>query len=211
MVRVKDASHIVLGPDRWDGPEDLSVEMTLAVDAEALYVGVSVRDDTVVTRAPAEEAPMFFGDCVQLSLDLRPEVRQGMPFFDGDVPLFFLVPGHPTPWYADWSFGDRPERTVAPPSTWAGIKMLSTVEQNGYRVGVVLPLKALRGASGGASVIGFDIVVDDTDDGGWRDTQMVWAGTALNYLNPSCYGVVRLVPEPQSAPGMLPIVRVNVH
>jgi hypothetical protein len=53
--------------------------------------------------------------------------------------------------------------------------------------------------------IGFDLAVDDADLTGHRETQMMWAGRADNYLDPSQFGAVSFAPVPAHA------ARVTVH
>jgi len=203
--------HVVLGAESWDGPQDLTVKLWCAIDPANLHLGVEVRDDVVTVEQDVTQPTMFFGDCVQLNLDCREAPRQGLPFFDENVPQFFLVPGQDEPQFADWSFGDRPQQTISPPGKWRGMKMRAEQTAEGYRIELSIPLAALQPARGKTGVIGFDLVVDDTDAGTGRDTQMAWAGTALNYLKPCFYGAVRLDPAPKGAAGLLRKWRMTCH
>ena len=189
---VDTRESIVLGRGQWQGVDDLSASFWCSATTSEIVLGVDVRDDVVLTQHEDPQMPMFFGDCVQVNLDCRPLEQQGMPFFDEDVPQLFLVPGHDTPWCADWSFGDRPERTVPPSGRWQGVRVSSALREGGYRIRMSVPIAALRASSRHLSAVGFDVAIDDTDTGGYRDTQMVWAGTADNYLNPSFYGTLLL-------------------
>ncbi len=78
--------------------------------------------------------------------------------------------------------------------------MRSSKTDDGYRIEVTIPLVALRPRDAKTGVIGFDIMIDDTDTGQGRDTQMVWAGTAINHLKPSFYGAVRIDAGPRTKP-----------
>lgn len=190
---MRQRENLVLGSGAWAGPRDLSAVFWCARDAEALLLHVAVRDDAVLTQKDLSQPTMFFGDCVQLSLDCRSDADRGLPLFDRDVHLLFLVPGYTGPRIAEWSFGDRPECTVPPAGRWSDLTMESARTPEGYQVTVRIPLSALRPHSGAApDSIGFDVLVDDTDTGRGRDSQMAWSGTALNYLNPGSYGSLTL-------------------
>ena len=213
MAHMRQRGHLVLGPDAWSGVEDLSAAVRCARDAESLLLHVAVRDDTVLTQKDLSRPTMFFGDCIQLNLDCRPDAARGLPLFDRDVHLLFLVPGYPGPRVAEWSFGDSPERTVPPAGRWSGLAMESVRTDDGYQITLRIPLAALKPSSGEAPYsIGFDLVVDDTDTGRGRDSQMAWAGSALNHLDPSFYASLVLSPGEDAGnrpPGEL--VRVTLR
>ena len=67
--------------------------------------------------------------------------------------------------------------------------MRSRRTKSGYAVEEELPLAFLNELAGAeVSSIGFDVAVDDADWQWARDAQMVWAGVAENYLDPSAFG-----------------------
>ena len=70
------------------------------------------------------------------------------------------------------------------------------LEDDGYTVELSVPLSAFRSEDGELMArFGFDVAVDDCDQPGWRQTQMIWAGGRDNYLDPSRFGVVQLEGE----------------
>jgi len=136
--------QVVLGQESWKGKRDASARFLCTRTDTKLRIAVRVTDDKVITHEETEEFPMFFGDCVQINLDCRsPQEGQGRPFFSPAVPQLFLVPGTSIPRFADWSFGDRPERTVPPPPGWEETSLSSRITEDGYECVLELPLATL--------------------------------------------------------------------
>ncbi len=212
-ITLDSSENIVLGAGNWHGPEDLGLSVWCGHDADTVRLDLRVSDDLLRTRKEeSPDAPMFFGDCVQLNLDCRPREQQGMPFFSEGVHLFFLVPGHDSPRYADWSFGERPERTIPPPERLGKLTMKTQTVPGGYHIAFVLPLALLAGDRPVRNMmVGMDIAVDDVDRERGRDTQMVWAGTALNYLKPSFYGALDLNARASRQGGVGNRIRATLH
>lgn len=204
---LEEPGQVVMGRGSWKGKQDASARFLCTRTDTKLRITVRVTDDTVITHKETEAFPMFFGDCVQINLDCRsPRGGQGRPFFSPAVPQLFLVPGTSMPRFADWSFGDRPERTVPPPPGWEETTLSSRITENGYECVLELPLTALGFRPGIDHFIGFDVVLDDCDGGRKRDSQLVWSGTADNYLNPSWYGSLRLGDGDHT-----PSMRLTIH
>ena len=61
-------------------------------------------------------------------------------------------------------------------SQMAGLKYAVTTDNQGYTVKIAVPHSVLGGSPGLESKIGFDIGINDDDDGGERDGQLMWHG-----------------------------------
>jgi lysophospholipase L1-like esterase len=179
-----DKEAISTGPEEWQGPEDLSAAVRLSLTETSLRVSVRVFDDLLVRDYHSDP---FENDCVELYFDTRPEADQGKLFYSPETVLLFVKP--PTP--------AQPEAAFMPlsglPPKMDGVSVTGQREPDGYSLQLDVPLKAFEGPDGKQLPrFGFDVAVDDCDEPGWRQTQMIWAGYRDNYLDPSRFGVVQL-------------------
>lgn len=191
--------RVVLGAREWRGPDDLSARFWVAYQPDLLAVTVVVRDDRV-------ERSFFAGghqsDGVEVYLDLRPPAAQGHPYWgEGVVGLCFQPPVDERD-EASWS-------SLEPlPAGWKPQMIRGTLRPDGYEITARLPLAALwpqRAAR--PATVGFDLAVNDADDRWGRQTQMVWAGGADDYLDPSLYAALSLYPEAGARPRVRGVIR----
>jgi len=186
------ADSLVLGQDLWEGDRDLSARFALAWYQGRLIVKVEVTDDDL-SLAPAKE-PASFGDSVEVCLDLRPPPDQGKPVYSKDVVLLLARPATSKGGSTDWSPLDGLTRRLV------GVSASTELQPDGYAITFAIPKLALaRPGEDSVSGIGFDIHVNDSDFAHGRDCQMVWAGTADNYLNPARLGALV---APSDAPAL---------
>jgi Beta-1,4-xylanase len=168
--------QVVVQPGNWNGPSDCSGRVRVAWGAENLYLAVEVTDDRFI---PPPE-PSWRWDSVEL-------------FFDSDL-------------YGDWgATSTSPDdfiltfaaRTAASPrfSGPERIEGASTFSGRVRRAELRIPFSVLKVRPAVGAAFGFDVGIDDADEPGkTRKLQMVWAGTASNYKDPSHYGIVVLLP-----------------
>jgi hypothetical protein len=148
----------------WGGPADLSAKGRLALAGRTVSFSIDVRDDVL---APSEKE-LYDGDAVELFLDLRaPAERNGM---HGVHQVIVGAGGK-----VSAARGTLPDDFKATVLAVAG----------GWRLvgSFALPPSAAGGFR-------FDVAVDDADDSGGRQVQMVWAGSQDNHSDPSGYGSV---------------------
>jgi hypothetical protein len=185
---------LVLGADQCISPQDLTAIFRVAADDEYFYLSVRVWDDV---RSFQKNATAFDNDGIEVFLDLRPRPHQGKPFFDENVLLIYVNPGEER---AKW------QTLEAAPKDFRKVSVASFTRPDGYVVDMAVPLSFIKARTGEPlDSIGFDLAVDDADLTGHRETQMMWAGRADNYLDPSQFGAVSFAPVPDHA------VRVTVH
>lgn len=176
-------NELVLGQDAWEGNEDLSGRFALALQGGQLNVMVEVTDDDV---KPAERAAHpSEGDSAEVYLDLRPSADQAKPVYSPEVVLLFVQPPAAGKRGVTWTPLDKMTERLA------GISASGERTRNGYAVRLVIPEQALaRPGEKDFTGIGFDVGIDDGDGRGSRKCQMMWAGAARNYLNPSAFGAL---------------------
>lgn len=194
LARSLNATALVAGAEQWMGPADLQAAFRAAADDENFYLSVRVWDDVPSFRRNL--AP-FDNDGIEVFLDLRPLPHQGKPFFDENVLLLYVNPGKAkTKW----------QTLEAAPNDLRQISVASFLQPDGYLVDLAVPLAFIKKRTGEPlDSIGFDLAIDDADLTGHRETQMMWAGRADNYLDPSQFGALSFHPLPDHA------VRVTVH
>jgi hypothetical protein len=166
----------VMGRHQWLGPDDLSARFAVAIGRDRVRFTVEVTDDSI---APANPEDPSQGDSVELYLDLRPDSDQGKPVYGPEVLTIQVVPPAVAGQGCQW-------RSMEPlPDSFGGLGVTCELMGGGYVVRAELPLEVLKALRGQAwDGFGLDVGVNDADHGGTRKSQMMWAGTADNYLNP---------------------------
>lgn len=171
-------AHRSVSKGRWGGPRDLSATVQGEVDAETLTLTVEVRDNDVTGGPPP------LSDGLELYLDLRPDADRGRAYFTKQVALLLLPPRPASPLLSLAEDAPAPELQELP-TTWQ-------TTRRGYRVTISMPRATLDQVAGWhVTELGLDLAVDD-DDGQGRKTQLLWLGRPDNYVNPRCFGQVRL-------------------
>lgn len=193
--------NVVIGDNAWDGPEDLSAEFQIVRDTESLEVEVRVRDDRI---SPASQKVPHDGDSVELYLDLRKAKCQGEPFYTGETLILYAIPGDEDAMGFGGEERDSGDATIITsepePKQLSGATATYTLVPEGYTLAYHIPLPWFQAyGSDAPPAFGFDVVVNDGDDNWGRDTQMVWAGTEKDYLNPLLFAGLALEPAPPHA------------
>lgn len=169
------ADHLTVGRHLWRGEDDLSARLSVTIGPDDLHIEVHVTDDDLTV---ADLTDPSRGDSVEIYLDLRDAGAQGRPIYSPDVLALQIVP--PVDGEVRWRNLHRSSADL-----WR-LNARGAISDTGYRVRVDLPLEAIearRGDDWGG--IGMDVGVNDADHGGWRRCQMMWSGTADNYVDPA--------------------------
>ena len=197
QVLVLNKSHACLGGELVEDDADLSAKVTARRLPDKVLLTVDVDDSKL--SVDNQDGP-YDNDCVELYLDARPPPVQGAPYYSEGVALLFIVPAPGNPrvtWVAKKPF----------PPGWDRVAIDSRWKTGGYVVEVRLPRAALTTPTGAPlESVGFDIALDDSDNGRFRQTQLVWAGSTRNHLVPSEFGALDL-----RATSAGPAIRVTVH
>lgn len=171
------ANALVLGRHLWRGEADLSARFRVTRQPERLRFEIHVTDDDVTV---ADLMDPSRGDSVELYLDLRDRRHQGQPVYSPDVLALQVIPPAAHGGRARWRSMHELPRDLR------DISVLAAQSEDGYRVRVELPLRAIEARRGaGWDGLGFDLGINDADDGGTRKSQMMWSGTAENYIDPA--------------------------
>ncbi len=182
---------LTLDRHSWLGLDDLAGRFAVVVLPETVRFIVEVADDDISIANLLDPSR---GDSVELYLDLRPDADQGKPIYSADVlALQIIAPGpagEPVAW--------RNLHDLPADLTQLAVRCVRT--QTGYRAEVDIPLAAIVARRGEKwQGLGFDVGINDADFGGTRECQMMWAGTADNYLSPAYLGALYTDPVPAGA------------
>jgi len=196
----------------WQGPEDLSGALRAAWDESRLYVGIEVRDKTLLNdymRNP------YLGDSIEMFLDTRKaDGGQGTAVYgDGVHHLRFVPPvndmrqGRQVGYFTktqDAALNRRPEfiirsgetvysdgeghlRNREIPASAAGVRFAYKLTQDGYSAEFAIPFAAfLSGRPEVGQTFGFDVMLNDQDyPKEARAVTLCWHGDGKNSTNPS--------------------------
>lgn len=153
-----------------NGTVNNDVHFGLLWDREYLYVAAEVMDESLINDS---DQP-FRDDAVEIYIDVN---NNGGSYdsFDNQ----FIV-----------GYG-RNSILISKPFEGEVLHSLAEID-GGYTVELAIPWSGLGLLPGNNVSIGFDIGVDDDDDGEARDGQQVWAGTNFNFNNTDGFGDIIL-------------------
>lgn len=164
---------------------DNEVNYRMTYDGSYLYVGIIVWDNNAYTNTLYADSPELWNDdAIEIFIDPK---NTKLPYFDPNLHRQIIVRYSPT--------GTNPAISVRGNSSGiiAATKLLySKIYVGGYSVEVAIPWSNLGITSNAGNYMGFDIAVDDDDNGGYRDSQLAWKGTIDNWQNSSVWGTVML-------------------
>ena len=146
-------------------------------DANFLYVLVNVSDATLTNDSGAE---WWNDDTVEIFIDGNNSKASNYDGVD-DVQLGFR-------WDDDTvNFGGNSLQNIS------GIQFSMVATTNGYTLEVAIPRSGLNASAQLGDQIGFDVVIDDDDNGGARDSQVASLSTSTEgWNNPGVFGSVFL-------------------
>ena len=178
-VRMDDGSSALA--EHWSGPADLSALAWVVRTDEGLLITVRVNDDKFLTTPESTHKK----DSVELYFDVRPK-KMGMHHYERGVFQMVLSPDDKTG-RVGISYGLG--QAAVP-----GVRTGCTFRRDGYDLKVFLPFKGLKQAHYvPRHTFHFDIGLNDSDRPGIRETQMIWAGSSVNFMDARLFGRLRSV------------------
>ncbi len=160
-------------------PEDLSASFRTAWDKEALYLLVDVTDD----KAIDDSTEFWRDDTVEVFIDA--DNGKSNTYEDNDYQYYFSWEG--SRFTAASSQGESRHNKMLHVLTG------TTPTDKGYRFLVKFAWSTLGVTPHPGVKVGFDVHVDDDDDGGDRDTKLMWhTETDIAWQQPSALGTIEL-------------------
>ncbi|NBD23252.1 sugar-binding protein [Paenibacillus glycinis] len=140
-------------------------------DANYLYVGVKALDSALNN----DSAVIFDDDSFDIYIDANHNKGTS---YDGSDRMFQVA-------YNDGALVEKNNNT-------SGVLHATAAISGGFTAELAIPWSSLGVTPAAGTVIGLDIANNDDDNGGTRDSQKVWSGTADNYTDTSAFGDLTL-------------------
>jgi hypothetical protein len=158
-----------------DSEADLSASFKTMYDSQALYLLVEVTDDRLVS----DSAESWLDDGVELFI--AADNNKSDVYGDKDYQYHF-----------DWD-GSAPALGESHHNKTNGVQYAFARTDKGYRLEAKVPWSTLDTAPAAGKKIGLDVHVNDDDDGGDRDTKIMWFGERdIAWQQPSAFGTAEL-------------------
>ncbi len=173
--------------DRWDGPDDLSGVVRAGADADSLYLAIEIRDE----KAFHPGQPWWLGDGVEVFLDVTGGgTRKEGDLYDAGCWQIFLMPENPE---HQWGVAYHGRAYRYDDGGLRGVRIGSHVTDGGVVIEASLPWNGLGLEGFAARDIGFNIALNDSDEGpGDPGTYLSWNGKGDLYRYPANFGVLHL-------------------
>jgi hypothetical protein len=172
-VAAQTIDHVAYAPA--SSQADLSADFKTMYDKEALYFLVNVTDDQLVS----DSVESWLDDGVEIFIDA--DNSKSNVYGDNDYQFHF-----------DWD-STAPTLGESHHNQTAGVQYAFARRDNGYRLEVKLPWSTLGVTPAPGKRIGLDVQVNDDDDGGDRDTKLMWhAQRDTAWQQPSVFGTGEL-------------------
>jgi hypothetical protein len=147
------------------------VSFGLLWDVNYLYVGVRVADSVLRNDSDV----IWQDDSIEIYLDGN---RDGSAAYDAFDRQFIIGWNHP-------QLFEKEDRTD-------GVQHAVSAVRGGFTCEIAIPWSHLGVAAQPGLWIGFDLANNDDDNGGDRDGQLMWSGSALNHSKTSGFGDCQL-------------------
>ncbi len=168
-------SKVVLG-----GPALVTANYLVRWDTTYMYIGIDVVDSAIY----ADSNPSYWDDdAVEMFFDIN---NNHSTTYQADDLQFIVGWSDPSQYFLKNLTGGYYSNGTS------GVSFALTSTATGYSVEVAIPWSRLGTTPSGGNVYGFDLGVDGDQDGGNREVQMMWQGTANNYLDTSAFGQLLL-------------------
>jgi tetratricopeptide (TPR) repeat protein len=154
---------------------DLSANFKAMYDQQALYVLVDVTDDQLVS----DSVESWLDDGVEIFI--AADNNKSDVYSDNDYQYHF-----------DWD-ASAPALGESHHNKTSGVQYAFARTDKGYRLEAKVPWATLGTTAAVGKKIGLDVHVNDDDDGGDRDTKIMWFGQRdVAWQQPSAFGTAEL-------------------
>jgi len=179
--------HVIQGSVA--SPQDFSGRFKIAWDFDNFYLLIRILDDKKVRDSEAL-------------------------YQDDDLEVYFDADNSKNSYYDDDDFRYRfsyQDSLVLEKAHGAlsGVRYKVLLQNDGYQAEIAFPWRTLRTEAQSEKVIGFEVQLNDDDNGGERDAKLAWWGSSdVAYGDPSAFGQVKLKGDPTGVkPGREALVR----
>ena len=180
LLKIRHPGQVRSGDVNWDDPNDCSAEGRLTRQKDGFVFRVTVTDD----KLRADGKWTHQRDSVEVYMDLRPPKARAVGGHETGTFQMMLLPNlKKTHSEIEVGYG-LPDLAVP------GAKATSTLlPGKGYRIEVFIPFAGLREKHFPAGdEFNFDFGVNDSDNQADRDSQLLWSGGVLNFMDTTAFG-----------------------
>ncbi|MBN1392435.1 MAG: hypothetical protein JW947_06480, partial [Sedimentisphaerales bacterium] len=181
-------ANVVYSP--LSSPSDLSADFRALWNENNLYLLVDVMDDVLVNDTSPDQPvalptgstniPWWFDDCVEVYIDADNSKSNQYDSYDAQ-------------YHFDWDRTSPTMGTHQQHGRMENIEFAMTTTEKGYRTEIKFPWATIGGKPSAGASIGLDVHVNDDDDGGERDTKIMWCDKQDNaWSNPQAFGNAEL-------------------
>lgn len=156
------------------GTPNNTVEYGVLWDSTYLYVGVKVLDENLYN----DSSDVYADDSVEIYIDGNYNKGTTYDTFDRQ-----FIKG--------WNDNDLFEKS----GNTAGVLQAWSSITGGYTVEMAIPWSDYGITPAADVTIGFDVMNNDDDNGGGRESQLAWSGTGTNWTDTSAFGDLILMAE----------------
>lgn len=200
----RDPAHYPASPPQ--NNTDCSYTWGAMMDDRNLYVAVEVFDDYKIAHETDDDNLIFLDDSVEFYIDGGNEKH---PAYDANDAQIAIARGE------DWDDPSAPR--ISPwegygsgiPGDRTGARVYVRNKEGGYTVEAEIPLETFGIDPVAQDGIGFNIHINDDDDGGIRDHKIMWSAAEQidgeqSFHNPAVFGTLAIfditAPEPADEP-----------
>lgn len=175
-----DLSKQVIGAA--DNADDLQASFQASWDATNLYLLIKIQDDNLINDSAAEP---WNDDAIELFIDGNNDKSLS---YDANDYQFILRYNDPN----IYEFQSGILQNTNP----AGIQKVQRLTHNGYQIELSISWSAFGLSANTNQQIGFDLHVNDDDDGSARDSKIAWKALVdLSASIPFTFGTIQLGPS----------------
>lgn len=168
----------------WDGVNDLSAEVYVAIDSKNLYIAAKVKDNIPAHNLSTNDS-IYNGDCLELYIGEKTPDKPKKFYTPTDYQIGFKA-GTET---QIWSWSNISEILARGEVKNGKIVVKKWQDNKGYNLEASIPLENLMYVVPlDGKVYLFDIAVDDADEGKLRKSQLTWNGDGEGWQMTTVWG-----------------------
>jgi len=182
--RPDQVCKLLMGNQKWNGPEDLSAEIYVMYDRKHLYIGADVKDDIVISHWNYPEMSYPWDtDSIEFMIDIRTNLDQG---YDPPTPGFYrhlMLAEYRKTDFAQWRFGSAGGPILPKPNLLKNAETFFKKKNDGYMMICKIPLVDFgKQICRKGNKIGFDIGINDNDGTSFRKNLHIWSSYTQNQV-----------------------------
>jgi len=182
--RSDQVCKLLMGNQKWNGPEDLSAEIYVMYDRKYLYIGADVKDDIVISNWNYPEMSYPWDtDSIEFMIDIRTNSDQGC---DPPTPGFYrhlMLAEYRKTDFAQWRFGSAGGPILPKPNLLKNAETYFKKKNDGYIMICKIPLVDFgKQICRKGNKIGFDIGINDNDGTSFRKNLHIWSSYTQNQV-----------------------------